>query len=165
MPLTILPRAQKFTLPSILRIINIPAVASTSFIPTKTEIEAGTDITAHVTAWTGWEVTNSFIEAPDAASLVASKLPGRSQLADSSLDCWMDRAGTNDVRSVFTEMTPTFIGMFWVGYATGRKYDLFPATVSTITKVGDVGAQNATMLRVGFALTDPPARDLTVPAS
>lgn len=144
------------------KIYWIPAVAAyLTTGATRAEINAGIDLTNEVAAVTGFTVSSEQLEVPDLSGRFAAKIPGRITAADSSLMFYAD-VTSNDVRTVLPRDTAGFVGMLWENDIAGRKYDLFPAKVSSTSVQGDPA--NPEQIEVAFSITKVPAQNLTVPA-
>jgi len=138
----------------------MPTVASYTTGATRTEINAGLDLTNEIADLTGWTVATNQMEVPDLANRFAGKIPGQITAADSSLIFYADST-SNDIRTVLPRDTAGYVGLLWEGDTSGRKYDLFPV------KVASSSIQPNTLdpekIEVAFSLTKVPAQNLTVP--
>lgn len=164
MPPTNLARPAKHIFRGTGRIVWIPTIVAADFAPTLAEINAGTDITDSVGAADGWQTSTSFVETPDAGSIIKSKITGDVTLADSSMTFYAAKSGT-DIRTLLTPLLSGYMGLFYGGLTAGRLSDIYPCTVASVTVVGDLAGTNATMVKVDFALTNPPKQNFPVPAS
>jgi hypothetical protein len=90
-------------------VIIMPAVADSGLVPTRAEINAGTNIKYHLdkdSGLSGFTVTPNSVTATDLGSGVGYPLDDGSTYGTASFMCHQDQRGkTYDVRSVFTEGT------------------------------------------------------------
>lgn len=166
MPATPLNAAARFSALSGLEIVYVPVVAASTGIPTRAEIDAGTDLTSEVMEWSGFTVTSQTIDTPDLTRFVG-KIPGRIESEDSQLMIYADRGG-DDVRDVLPRDTVGFLvwlddGDTAAGATPPAKLmDIFPVQVNSLAKVRSMEA--ATMLRIDMSMTRIPVEDVPVPA-
>jgi hypothetical protein len=146
-----------------LKIYFLPAVAATTFIPTRAEMTAGTDLTGEISDISGFTVTGNDIDAPDLESEFVSKVPGRTTAEDSSLTFYADE-GTDDVRSLLPYKTAGFLAFLDGGDIAAQTMDVFPVRVRSVGKTRSVGDELARVV-VGFSITAEPALDVTIPAN
>lgn len=151
----------RFYAATVTKIVFCPAVADKS-APTRSEINAGTELSGQVSEVNGFTVNGALIDTPDYGSRFTSKIPGRTEAADSSLKFYQDRA-TDDVRSLLPRDTQGFILMMWGGDVPTQKMDVFPVTVTSAGKsIPDNAAADITVM---FAITGVPAEDVAIPAA
>ncbi|RBQ21622.1 hypothetical protein DP939_02615 [Spongiactinospora rosea] len=139
-----------------------PSVANIQAI-TRAEINAGTDLTREVAATEGWSTTGELIETPDGDSRFVARIPGKITADDSSITFYLDPSGV-DARALFPRDTSGFIIRMPGGDIAGRLCDVFPARVTTATKLVNVGEEEAGRLQVAFAIVREPAEDIVIPA-
>lgn len=130
--------------------------------PTRSEINAGTDLSPEINEVDGWQVTSELIDVPDLNSRFTSKIPGRTSADDSSITFYADPSGS-DARTLFPRGATGFILRMDGGDVPGRKMDVFPVTVSSVPKEMGTG-DDAGTLQVMFAITSEPAENVTIPA-
>jgi hypothetical protein len=134
--------------------------------PTRAELTAGIPLCQpdrdDVSAINGWTVSSSLIDAPSYGTRFTSKIPGRTEVADSSITFYQDKTGA-DVREVLPRDTTGYVVIMWGGDVPASKMDVFPITVSSVGKSGPDNA--AADLTVNFAITSIPAEDVAIPAS
>lgn len=136
--------------------------------PTRTEIDAGTDLTAEIADVSGFSVSSDTVDAPDLASRFTSKVPGMITADDSELDIYLSKdPGTNgDARTLLTRDAEGFVVIFPEGDDGGTNnhlMDVFPATVSSAAIQPDIDKPGT--LIVNFTITDEPAQNIAVPAT
>jgi hypothetical protein len=147
------------------RIVFCATIANPSS-PTRSELDAGIPLCEpdrdDVSAINGWTVTSNLIDAPSYGTRFTSRIPGRTEVSDSSLVFYADKMG-DDVRSVLPRDTTGYVVIMWGGDVPSAKMDVFPVTVSSVGKSAPDNA--AADLTVTFAITSLPAEDVTIPAA
>lgn len=161
MPATPLATAERFSALGGLEIIFIPVIVATNGIPTRAEINAGTDLTTEIKEWEGFTTTSATIETPDLTRFVG-KIPGRIESEDSSLTMYLDR-GADDARDVLPRDTLGYLAFMDSGDTPADKMDIFPIQVNTFAKVRSM--DDATVGRVDVSMTRIPLEDVTIPAA
>lgn len=143
------------------KVYFLPAVANIE-TPTRTEMDAGTDLSREIAEIDGWSVSSSQIQVPDFATRFTAQIAGRIEAADSSLTFYASENST-DVRSLLPRDTDGFVLWLDGGDTPGNKMDVYPVTVTSVSKMRSAGAE-AARIQVGFSITREPAEDITVPA-
>lgn len=128
--------------------------------PTRSELDAGSDLTAEISAISGFATTSDQADTPDLGSRFTGKIPGRITADDSSLTMYMSST-SNDVRTLLTRDTTGFIVIFPEGDTTGRRMDVFPVRVAGQPKQRDL--DNPSQIQIQFSITSIPAENLAVP--
>src|ERR1022692_4184628 len=98
----------------------VPAIANYLTGPTRAELNAGTDLSAEISALTGWSVTSATVDVADMGSRFTSQIPGRLTSATNDITCFLD-SGSNDVRSLLPRDTNGYVVLLWEGDVTGQK--------------------------------------------
>lgn len=163
MPATALNPAEQFSALDGLTVLFLPVVAATTLIPTRAEINAGTDLSTELAdPPEGFTLTSEKIDTPKLAKRFTGSIPGRITAEDSSMMLYTDRGG-DDVRDVLPRDTKGFIVLMDSGDVPGDLMDVWPVQVNALTKVraGDA----ATMHRVTFNITELPAEDVVIPTT
>lgn len=140
----------------------VPTIAATTMIPTKAEIDAGTDLTGEISDVSGFTVSGSDIDAPDLKSEFVSKVPGRTSAEDSSLTFYADEVG-NDARDVLPYKTTGYIVIMHGGYVATQPMDVFPIRVRSVGKPVSVSDTLATVV-IGCSITREPVLDAPIPS-
>jgi hypothetical protein len=143
------------------KIYWMPTIAGYLTGATRTEINAGIDLTNECTLVAGFTVASEALDVPDLSGRFTGTIPGRITAAASSLTFYAD-SGSNDVRTVLPRDTAGFVALLWEGDVAGRKYDIFPVKVSASFLMTD--PNNPEQIEVDFTVTKVPAQNLTVPA-
>lgn len=161
MPATPLNPAERFSALNGLEIVFVPVIESDTLEPTRTELDAGTDLTTEIAEWEGFTTASETIETPDLTRFVG-KIAGRVTAEDSSLQIYADRGG-EDVRAVLPRDTIGYLAFMDSGDTTDETMDVYPVQVLSCEKVRSM--DNATMLRVDMSMTRIPQYDLAIPAT
>lgn len=130
---------------------------------TRAEINAGLDISRVVTDSSGWSVSTEQIEAPSLADRYTPTVPGSISAEDSSLTCFASKNGV-DARQSMPRDAVGYIVWLDGGDVAGYKADIYPVTVSSVSKQRQVQGGDPDTLVISFAITDVPAENVTVPA-
>lgn len=139
----------------------VPSIASTA-APTRSELDAGTDLTGEVADVSGFQTTSESQDTPDLGARFVPKIPGRISADDSSITMYASE-DSQDVRQLLPRDTAGFIVQFPEGDIEGRTMDVFPIKVASVPKMTDV--EDPGKIEVQFTITAVPAEDVTVPAA
>ncbi|MGH8867815.1 MAG: hypothetical protein ACRDYU_07450 [Actinomycetes bacterium] len=145
--------------------VMVPTIAAATLIPTRAEIDAGTDLTPEVAAVEGFNVTGEDLETPDMASDFTPKIPGRTTVEDSSITLYADQ-DSDDVRTLFTRGQQTNIVIFPEGDDEGvdlHKMDIFQVRVKSVGKPNEM--EEAGRITTMFSITKKPVENIAVPTS
>lgn len=140
------------------------AAISNPAAPTRSELNAGIDLTPQVADRSGWSVSSTQIPTPDAASRYTSTIPGVIEAEDSSLTLYMDKEGV-DARSIMPRDATGFIVILDGGDIAANKMDIYPVTVTSHSKNREVQGDNADTLVISYAITSEPYENVAVPAA
>lgn len=130
--------------------------------PTRSELNAGTDLSGEVNAIDGFKVTGEDVETPDLASDFTSKIPGRTSADDSSITFYADKGGA-DARALLPRGTNGYIVILDGGDVTGQKMDVYPIRVKSLGKERSAEGTNPATVEIQFSITAKPAEDVTIP--
>ncbi len=145
------------------RIKFLPTIASTSLLPTRAEITAGTEYTQQINAIEGWSLENQPIETPDMASTFVSKIGGDDSAADSSITFYEDKT-LDDIETDLAKGTTGYMVIFSKGdIAATKGMDVYPVSVVSNSKAYTTDNE-AAKITVQFTITSRPAFNQTVPA-
>jgi hypothetical protein len=139
----------------------LPACATIT-APTRTELNAGTDLTPEVSGFGNWGVTSSAVDTPDLASRFTPSIPGLTTVDGPTIAMYADSTSA-DVRTLLPRDTVGFIVVFPEGDIATRKMDIFPVKVLSAEKMASLGGNPAT-IELTFSVTKLPAENITVPA-
>jgi hypothetical protein len=139
------------------------ATISNITAPTLTELNAGTDITAHILDLSGWTFSAEQIQVPDMATRVTATIPGPITLDDSSLTMYASKNGTDGG----TLMPMDAIGniVFFPGGTTAAyKMNVWPVTVASVALQMSATGSDANSLVITYSPSALPAINVAVPS-
>lgn len=142
------------------QVLWVPTIANPAS-PTRSEINAGVDLSGEVSAASGWEVTGNTEDTPALGSVFIGKVPSTTTAGDSSLTFYADSTST-DVRTLLQRGASGYIVWMWEGDVAGQLMDVFPSRVTSAPKQSDVSS--VAQIMVNFAVTREPAENVTIPA-
>lgn len=161
MPATPLNLGEKFSALDGLALIYVPVITAASGVPTRIEINGGTDLTTEVEGWEGFEVEPAEIETPSLARFTGT-IPGRISITAGVLRIYADR-GNDDVRDVLPDGTTGALVFMDSGDVPAELMDIWPIRVNRLSKVRSMEA--ATLLSVRFTHSRLPIEDVVIPAA
>lgn len=138
-------------------VVSISNIAS----PSRSELNAGSDLSKDIADISGWLVSGQKIDTPDLNSRFVSNIPGLTSAAESSLTFYASDTGL-DVRSLMPRDTAGNIVWLDGGDVSGRKMDVFPVRVLSAGKQRTMGAE-AARLTLQYSVSSQPAEDVTIP--
>jgi hypothetical protein len=142
------------------KVIWVPTIATLAS-PTRSEINAGTDLSPEVQGVSGWEVTGNTEDTPDLASVFIGKVPSTTTADASTITFYSDSTSV-DVRSLLTRGTQGYIIWMDEGDVAAYLMDVFPVRVTSAPKKRDISA--VAMIDINFAILREPAENATIPA-
>lgn len=151
----------KYINPGTTKVYWVPTISNKS-APTRGELNAGTDITAHIADNSGWKVESDQVETPDMDTRFTSTIPGRTKADGSSITYYCDVSGA-DARALMPRDTSGNIVWLDGGDVPGRKMDVFPVRVSSLGKERQAKGDDAATVEIAYAITSEPAVDVTIP--
>lgn len=162
MPATAITPAVRYFRPGTTKVIWVVTIA-TYTAPSRSEINAGTDVSNEVAEINGFTVTSESVDTPDLGNRFVSKIPGRITAEDSSINFYASSTGFNDARSILPRDTTGFV-IFMDGgdVSTTGRMDIYPATVASHGKLR--GIEDPAMTQAQFTITRVPAEDKVIPA-
>jgi hypothetical protein len=128
--------------------------------PTRSELNAGSDLTAEVQAVSGFATNSDQQDTPDLGSRFVSKIPGRITADDSSITLYAS-SNSSDARTLMPRDSAGYIVIFPEGDVTSQKMDVFPVKVTGVPKSRDV--ENPASMTFQYAITKIPAENVTIP--
>lgn len=146
----------------ITKVYFLPAIASSSLVPTRTEMTAGTDLTTEIADLAGWKLEAGEISTPGMTTFDGN-IPGKLKADGCSLTFYADKTGV-DVRATLPRGTSGFIMFCDGGDVAGYKADVFPVRVRSNGKMRSAG-EDAKRIEVPFSVTRTPAENVTIPAN
>lgn len=161
MPATPITPATRFFRPGITKVSWIVSIANIS-APSRSELNAGSDLSKDVADISGWMVSGQKIDTPDLNSRFVSNIPGLTSADESSITFYQGENGT-DVRTLMPRDTDGYIVWLDGGDVAGRKMDVFPVRVLSVGKTRSMGSEAARLV-IQYAVTSEPAENVTIPA-
>lgn len=144
------------------KVLFVPTIAAPA-TPTRTELDAGTDVTSEIAEFEGWSTTSEPIETPDMVSRFVSSIPGAITAEESSISFYASKTG-EDARQLLPRDTAGFIVWMDSGdVPTTGTMDVYPVLVASAPKVRSM--DSATLIRVDFQITSEPSEDVVIPAT
>lgn len=129
--------------------------------PTRSELNAGVDLTAEVADFDGFKVSGDDIEVPDLKSLFTKKIAGRTTSDDCSITFYGDLTG-NDITDVLARGDNGYVVWLNGGDVAANKMDVFPVRVKSTPRVRSIS--DAARVMVEFSVTGEPQENLAVPS-
>lgn len=131
-------------------------------LPTRAELNAGTDLSPQLTDSSGWSVKANQIPTPDLASRFTTSVPGEITAEDSSLTMYASKNGV-DARTLMPQDTVGNIVLLYGGDTAGNKMDVWPVTVASVSKQISVDGSKADTLMISYSPSNVPASSVTIP--
>ena len=153
--------ASRYINPAVTKIYFCSTISNKA-APTRSELNAGTDLSREIQAIEGFLTTSEQVETPDLDTRFTGKIPGRISAEDSSITFYADQTGA-DARTLLPRDTTGFVVILDGGDVATRKMDVFPVKVSSVGKSRSVEGTDAATVQVQFAITSEPAENVTVP--
>lgn len=140
--------------------------------PTRTELTAGTDLTAEIVdgGVSGFALSGAVVDVPDLGSRFTSNIPARQTAASSSIKFYADSSSA-DVRTLFTAApnsagTTGFIVILEEGeYVSGKTKTMDVWPVSVTSDAIDQSTTVAGQLDVMFAIPSKPYLNVAIPTN
>ena len=138
-----------------------PAVASKT-APTRSEINAGTDLTASIAEIAGFTFSNDPIPVPDLGSTFTTTITGADTAETPTLTFYDDDASAA-VRTALAKGVTGFIILMPYGDVPTKRAETWPVTSTGVNDEWSAGNDPA-RFSVGFAVTGVPAQNAVIPA-
>ncbi|MFI0929627.1 hypothetical protein ACH4TP_37750 [Streptomyces sp. NPDC021012] len=146
------------------KILFAPTLASSSYIPTRSELGGATKLTKAVAAVEGFQLENQPIDTPDLESTFTGKIAGEDQAADSTLTFYEDDTD-NTLETALAKGVSGYIIILRKGdIPASPSMDVYPVTVASKSSTITVDNEAAKWM-AKFVITDTPALDVPVPAA
>lgn len=157
------------------KVYFLPSIAASTLVPTRAEMNAGTNLSPEVSDWVGWVVGVEYFDTQNINTPFRTKAPGNKFAPESSITFYTSKTGV-DIRSLLTPGANGFILFLDGGDIAGNRAECYPITVGSIgvlritgnTNTGGAGSSStslqASRVIVGFAITGAPNQAVTVPA-
>lgn len=142
----------------------LDTIAATTYIPTRTELDAGQDITKKIAAIDGFSVENQAIETPDMESTFDSEIPGSDKAENSTMSFYEDK-DTSTLEEDLAKDTIGYLVFLRKGdVPASNSMDVFPVRVASNTPAYTVDNEAAKFM-VKFSIFDEPVQGAAVPAA
>lgn len=161
MAATPITQATRYFAPGLSKCLYVPTIANPAS-PTRSELDAGTDLSGEINAIDGWTVTSDTADTPDLDSTFVGKLPTTTSADDSSLTMYASEDG-QDVRSLLSRNTRGFIVWMDEGDDPSNTMDVFPILVSSVSKQRSMS--DPALIQVTTVITREPSENVAIPSS
>ena len=108
--------------------------------PTRTELNAGTDLTPEVAGFGNWGLQGNQVDTPDLASRFTTSVPGLVTVDGPTISMYADSTSA-DVRTLLPRDTAGFIVVLPEGDVAGHTMDVFPVQGAGRGEDGQPGRQ------------------------
>lgn len=153
--------ASRFFRPGVTKCYWVVSVANIA-APTRSELNAGSDLSKDILDISGWMVSGQAISTPDLNSRFVGNIPGLTSADESSISFYQGETGV-DVRSLMPRDTSGNIIWLDGGDVAGRKMDVFPVRILSLGKTRSMGSEAARLV-IQYSVTTEPAENVTIPA-
>jgi hypothetical protein len=147
--------------PQSVRKIYWVVTIATQSSPTRSEINAGTDLTAEIQGMSGFSLTSGTKDTADLSTRFTSQIPGAITADKCEIICYASSTSA-DVRAVLPRDAVGFILALWEGDVPTQKMDVFPVKVSSTFL--DTAIADPAQVHVEFVVTKLPSLNVTIPA-
>lgn len=162
MPPTALAASQRFIRPGVTKVYWVVTIATQSS-PSRSEINAGTDVSNEVAEITGWQLVSETVDTPDLSGRFVPKIAGRINADDSSLNFYASSTGFNDARSVLVLDSQGYIIIMDGGdVSTTGRMDVYNVKVTSHGKIRTL--EDPAMTQASFAILRQPSENVVIPA-
>jgi hypothetical protein len=164
MPATAITAAVRYIHPGVTKFYFLTAIAAASKQATRTELDAGTNLSPELAGTSGWSVSSNIVDTPDLETAFISKIIGRTTAENSTATFYMTKTGADALRSLLPRGTTGFVVICWGGDAQNNLADTFPVTVASAAKEVNLTSEDPARVMMSFAITAVPAIDWALPA-
>jgi hypothetical protein len=162
MPPTALTATQRYFRPEVTKVYWVVTITTVS-APTRSELNAGIDLSGEISELSGFQVVSATVDTPDLGSRFTSKIPGRITADDSSINFYATSTGFNDARSVLPRDTSGHVVIMDAGdVSTTGRMSVYPSKVAAHGMLR--GVEDPAMTQAQFTITSEPSEDLVIPA-
>ena len=142
----------------------VPSVAAENMIPTRSELNAGTEFSHYIAAMDGWTVSNNEIDTPDMADTYDSTIPGSDKADSSSFTFYEDEVDA-DLEATFAKGTTGFVVILRKGdVPANNSMDVFPIRVASQSPQYTADNEAAKFM-VTCSITSRPVQGAPVPTA
>lgn len=140
----------------------VPTISNAAS-PTRSELNAGTDLSPQIADASGFSVSSEQIETPDMATRYTATIPGPISAEESTLVMYMSKNGV-DVRALMPRDAVGYIVWLDGGDIAANKMDVFKVSVSSHSKGRSFTGSDADRITINYAITAEPSENIAVPA-
>lgn len=160
MPATPITTTNRFWRPAVSASLFLPTVANIN-APTRSEINAGTDLSGEVASMGAWRIASAFLDAPDLGHAFISQVVAQTTIEGAEIGFYESSNGV-DVRNLLPRGTTGFHVLMYGGDVAGRKMNVYKITVGATSPA--VTLNEVAQIPVMFAVTAQPAENVSIPA-
>jgi len=160
---TPIPATDKFINAGITVVYFVPVIADVK-VPTRAELDAGTDLTEEVIATSGWQISSADVAFTPLGTTFTPSIPGRTSVESSSLTLPQDIEG-EDVRAIMPRGTVGNVVIMYGGDVPDTPMDVYPVRVSSVGKTISTEGTEVASTVVNFSIPAEPAEDVAIPAA
>jgi hypothetical protein len=117
-------------------------------------------ITKEIADMGDWTVTADSVDAPDMGTKFTAQVTGKIHADNTTITMYADLQ-SNDIRKQIIRGQAGYIVMLDEGDVTGQTMDIFPVTVSSVSKPTTMGSPST--LIITFTPTAIPAENVAIP--
>jgi hypothetical protein len=152
--------SDRYYVQGVSKVIWCPTISNPAS-PTRSEINAGTDLSNEVAAAGGWQVTGNTEDTPALGSVFIGKVPSTTTADESTLTMYADSTST-DVRTLLSRGSSGYVIWMDEGDVVDHLMDVFPVRVTSATPQRDVSS--VAQIQVSFAVMREPSQNVAIPA-
>lgn len=153
------------------RVYFLPSIASPALVPTRAEMNLGTNLTGEIADWSGWTLSAEMLDVQNMGELFKATIGGSLSSPSCTMTFYASKNGV-DARSVLPQGVMGFIEILDGGDVLSNRAEVWPVTVASLSMIrGSVGGasigsttDSAAQVLVSFAITAAPAQYVSVPA-
>lgn len=131
--------------------------------PTRSEIDAGTDLTGEIADAPGWGVSANRVPTPDLGTKFTSRITGRIDPEDGQIVFYAS-VGGEDIRALLGLGDRGNLIICYSGDVEDYPASVFPVEVAALSEPLSVAGDPAQMT-IDFAATEEPAVNVPLPAA
>lgn len=129
--------------------------------PTRSELDAGTDITGEIADVSGFTLSAEELEVPNMNDLFVGRIPGRQSAEDSSIATYGDING-NDITDLLETGDELYVVWLHGGDTANNKMDVYPVRVRSVSRL--ISLSDAARVQTEFSIRSKPTLGVAVPA-
>ena len=162
MPTPALIASTRFCDQAVTKVYYLPVIAAATRIPTRAEMNAGTNLTPEINDLSGWVIEAELFDTQPMGSAFKTEGVGSLSAPGSSLTFYTSKNGI-DVRSLLPRAATGYVMFCDGGDTVANKAEVFPIVVASVGVLRSTGGE-ASKVRVVFAITAAPAQAVPIPA-